>query len=105
MVVIRVAGALRMAFPHTGIVSHGISTATELGNLAMIHRLGPFLREAPRSKSRRASDRWRGCEELEARCLLAADPVITEFMADNHDAVVDGDGNPRAAVLDRRQQY
>ncbi len=32
-------------------------------------------------------------ENLEPRTLLAADPIISEFVADNHASLLDGDGN------------
>lgn len=43
-------------------------------------------------KRRRHAER-RGFEALEDRLVLAARPVITEFMADNTGALLDGDGN------------
>ena len=32
-------------------------------------------------------------ESLEPRCMLAANPIILEFMASNDSTLLDGDGN------------
>src|SRR5262245_46240579 len=43
----------------------------------------------PRRRTRRGK---LGCEPLEARTMLAADPIISEFMAINSSTIADGEG-------------
>ena len=45
-----------------------------------------------RQKNRSTKRRRLGVESLENRLLLAADPIITEFLASNDDGLIDGNG-------------
>ena len=56
----------------------------------MKHRsFGGWSQNPPRSSHHRP----RAFERLEQRCLLAVDPIISEFMANNEDTLRDGHGN------------
>ncbi|MCA9265972.1 MAG: hypothetical protein KDA60_19055, partial [Planctomycetales bacterium] len=70
---------------------------SERGRLLVTERVLEAMKRSVRGHRQRVTSRRKsasrlGIESLECRCLLAADPIISEFMASNAGTLTDGDG-------------